>query len=260
MKYIYFLSGLPRAGNTLLSSILNENPNIYATGKSANVEIMHRIFSIKEADIYKEYPQEIGVDNILENYFSNFYKNIKEDYVIERGEWITPYNLSVLSNYCPNNIKIVVMTRKIEDIIKSFLGVAKRNKNYYINQQYNLSSNDLDYKNEIDFKVDLIMQNTHLINMIASIHKIQESNMIKFIDYDDLVTDTVNVIKSIYQFYEIEYFEHNLKNIKQLKGYNDEYFYNDTHTINTKEIAKRNLEINLPKHIVSKYKQYNLDF
>jgi hypothetical protein len=32
-KYLYF-SGLPRAGNTLLSAILNENSNIHATGHS----------------------------------------------------------------------------------------------------------------------------------------------------------------------------------------------------------------------------------
>ena len=34
MKKVYFISGFPRAGNTLLSSILNQNPNISATGKS----------------------------------------------------------------------------------------------------------------------------------------------------------------------------------------------------------------------------------
>jgi len=31
MKDIYFLGGLPRSGNTLLSSILNENPSVYCS-------------------------------------------------------------------------------------------------------------------------------------------------------------------------------------------------------------------------------------
>ena len=41
MKNIFFLSGLPRAGNTLLSSILNQNKNIACTANSILPNILY---------------------------------------------------------------------------------------------------------------------------------------------------------------------------------------------------------------------------
>ena len=257
MKKIFFISGLARSGNTLLSSILNENPNIYATGKSANVEVMHRIYDIKQTDLHKEYGQDFGIENILNSYFTNFYSEIDKDYVIERGEWITPYNLNMLRKYCPNEIKIIVMVRNIEDVIKSFLGVCQRNPNYYINEQYELVKNTLSFKNEIDFKIDMIMSNQHNIDMISAIQNLKPSKEILFVDYDDLVDDVDDTIKNIYKFLNIENFNHDFFNIKQLEGYNDEYFYNDTHTIQTDNIKKRDLKIELPKYVHEKYSKYN---
>tara|TARA_B100001094_G_C18131979_1_gene772800 strand:- start:403 stop:528 length:126 start_codon:yes stop_codon:yes gene_type:complete len=39
MKKIFFISGLPRSGNTLLSSLLNQNPDITVSGQSIIPEI-----------------------------------------------------------------------------------------------------------------------------------------------------------------------------------------------------------------------------
>jgi hypothetical protein len=38
-KKIFFLAGFPRAGNTLLTSILNQNPDICCTPNSVTLEI-----------------------------------------------------------------------------------------------------------------------------------------------------------------------------------------------------------------------------
>ena len=62
---------------------------------------------------------------------------------------------------------------------------------------------------------------------------------------------------TLYKFLNIENFNHNFFNIKQLEGYNDEYFYNDTHTIQTDNIKKRDLKIELPKYVHEKYSKYN---
>ena len=46
MKKIYFLSGYSRAGNTFLSSILNQNKNITVTPNSCVVQIMYSLFEL----------------------------------------------------------------------------------------------------------------------------------------------------------------------------------------------------------------------
>ena len=40
----FFLIALPRSGNTLFASIMNQNPEIVCTGNSITLEIMKELF------------------------------------------------------------------------------------------------------------------------------------------------------------------------------------------------------------------------
>jgi len=42
-KKVYFLTGFPRAGNTVLAAILNQNKNIGATGHSSLPDVFFLI-------------------------------------------------------------------------------------------------------------------------------------------------------------------------------------------------------------------------
>ena len=52
-RKLFFLVALPRSGNTLLASILNQNPDIAATANSMTLEIMKVLFLLKETDVLK---------------------------------------------------------------------------------------------------------------------------------------------------------------------------------------------------------------
>jgi len=125
MKKIYFISGFPRAGNTLLSSILSQNPLIGATGQSFLPDIF---YAIKNAQMnsprYNSWRDNSSLENIFHNIFHNYYQNWDKDYIIERADWMTPYNINVLQQYCPNEIKIVLLVRDVLDVIKSFIKVS----------------------------------------------------------------------------------------------------------------------------------------
>jgi hypothetical protein len=47
-KKLFFLIAQPRSGNTLLASILNQNPDIACTGNSITLEIMKRVIFVKK--------------------------------------------------------------------------------------------------------------------------------------------------------------------------------------------------------------------
>ena len=47
MKRFYYLCGLPRSGNTLLATILNQNKNIAVTPNSVLTEIYKYLYFIK---------------------------------------------------------------------------------------------------------------------------------------------------------------------------------------------------------------------
>lgn len=158
MKEYYFLSGLPRSGNTLLSTILNENKNIHATGRSFLPDLL---FAMKNkennSEFFKNYHCPNNLKNIYKNIFPNYYQNYNVKYIIERGDWITPFNINLLKQVVPNKIKIVILIRDVLEIIKSFLKLCKNYPEFYINKQYNFLDHTTLFTDEIETKVDLIM-------------------------------------------------------------------------------------------------------
>ena len=65
MKKIYYLVGLPRAGNTLFGSILNQNPRVRVTANSIVSEIMWLTECLKKDEAYQNFPDEKSLDNVI---------------------------------------------------------------------------------------------------------------------------------------------------------------------------------------------------
>ena len=61
VKKLFFLVAMPRSGNTLFTSIMNQNPNIACTPNSITLEIMKDLFLLKGTDVFQNYPH---VDHI----------------------------------------------------------------------------------------------------------------------------------------------------------------------------------------------------
>ena len=87
MKNYYFLSGLPRAGNTVLGSLLNEDPQINLTANSVLPDILFLINRAKQREIYRNFPDQKSFNNIYNNVFENYFKDHKADNIICRGPW-----------------------------------------------------------------------------------------------------------------------------------------------------------------------------
>ena len=98
-KKFYFLCGLPRAGNTLLTSLLNQNPQIACTPNAFTLNITDAISKVEETLEYKNSPNNKSLRNLLKNIYPSFYKDWKQKYIIERGLSGMPKNFEYLVNY-----------------------------------------------------------------------------------------------------------------------------------------------------------------
>ena len=262
MKQYFYISGLPRSGNTLLSTILNQNPDIHSTGHSFLPDLLFAIKNTeRNSDRFQNYPCHKNLKNIYDNIISNYYQNYNVKYIIERGDWITPYNINLLKQITPNKIKIVILIRDVLEIIKSFLKLCKDNPEFYINKQYNFLDHTTLFTDEIETKVDLIMAKDKYINTILySIHQLRKNNLLKdflLIDYNDLVKQPEITLNKIYDYYEIDLFKHSFKNFKKELEYNDSIFGALMHKVRTDEIKKNDNDIKLSKNIINKYKHLN---
>ena len=96
MKDIFFLHGLPRAGNTLFSSIMNQNPDVGVSANSICADMMGHLFMLKHTDIFKNYPDHKSFDNVAKSVLENYYKDWPYKYIIDRAPWGWPINLKFL--------------------------------------------------------------------------------------------------------------------------------------------------------------------
>jgi hypothetical protein len=265
-KKIYTLAGFPRAGNTLLSCILNQNPAVQATGHSFIPDIFYALSKVKKLPIYLNFPDSKSYNNVMKNIISNYYKDWNADYIIERGDWITPFNFDMFKRYSPNEIKIVILVRNIIDIIKSYLKICQNNPLFYINREYNSLDKTELYTDEIETKCDLIMKkNDYVDTAIYSIKWLVENNHLSdiyIVEYENLVNNPKETVQSICKFYGLPSFEYKFTDLQQLEVndlmYNDKSLSAPIHTIRTDKIEKSVNEITLSPKIINKYS--NLEF
>ena len=98
-KKLFFLVAQPRSGNTLFTSIMNQNPEIAATPNSITLEIMKDVFLLKQTDVFQNYPDHKSLDNVLDSVYDNYYKDWPQRIIIDRGPVMTPGNFSLMQNY-----------------------------------------------------------------------------------------------------------------------------------------------------------------
>ena len=267
-KRIHFITGFPRCGNTLLGSILNQNPKINATAHSITPDIMANVDNIKSGSVesfqhwtYRTFPDERSLDNVLKNIFNLYYKDWSGDIILERGDWLTPYNFNLLSKYFDQDIRIVVLVRTITDIIKSYIYLCNKYPKFHINIDYERLDPTTLYKSPLEEKCDLLMQKGSYIDCtlfgIKWLLDNDHNEKLLFVEYDDLVSDTISELKRIYGFLDIEFYNHNLSNLSQFKangvGYNDEFVGGDMHTIRVNKVEKVDHGIKLPSKVIAKY-------
>jgi len=257
-KVIHYLCGLPRAGNTILSTILNQNPEIAATANSIITEIFKDLNNLKHLDIFQNYPDYKSYDNVIKAVIPEYYKNWKETIIIDRGPWGAPNNLKFLKHYVNPKPKIVVLVRDVLEVLASFIEWADKNYDAFPNRYGTMDT---------EKRCDLLMNQDGLIvkELIAIKHLVDHHpGTYKLVDYNDLVKNPEKIIKGIYEFYEIKPFKHNLKTFKQFEvngmSYDDKAVGSNLHTIKTKGISKTKRNINkvLPKSIIEKYGNLNV--
>ena len=220
-KKVYFLSGFPRAGNTIISTILNQNKNIATSGHSSLPDCFFRIESIKYTDIYNNFKNNKAIENIQKNLVLNFYKDWKQPYIIDRREWATPFNYEIMKKYCPNEFKIIFLLRNPLDIIRSYLKICIDNPNFYINKQFNFLDKTTLHKTELEEKIELITKKGDFFDVSLFTYKnLKNKKNVLFIKYENFADDPYIEINKIYEFLNIPKYKHsfNIKNQFSVNG------------------------------------------
>jgi sulfotransferase len=250
-KQLFFLVALPRSGNTLFTSIINQNPEIVCTPNSITLEIMKDLFLLKQTDVFLNYQDHDSLDNVLDSVFDNYYKDWPQQYIIDRGPVMTPGNLMLMQKHYRRPFKCIVILRDLMDVLASYMKWYKNNPDAFPNR-YNLNSDDE--------KLGMIMNKDGAVakDLEAIKNAFNYPDICHFVKYDDLISKPEQEMRKIYQFIGLPYYNHQFENLQQINvngiGYDDKVVGKNMHTI--RNVVRK--EINpyldqIPERIRQKY-------
>lgn len=223
MEKIFFQSSLPRAGSTLLQNIMAQNPNFYCSPTSGLIELLYasrdtfskeNTFIAQDPEIMKK--AWLGYcRGALEGYYSEI---TSKKYIIDKSRgWGVYYQW--VNRFYPNP-KMVCMVRDPRSIYTSM------EKNYRKHPEKDAGvTNWGELKGTTTAKrVDLWAQTAPVGVSMDRLEDIIAQGLDKnilFIKFEDLTLYPQKEISRIYDYFEIEKFEHDFQNVKQLTQEDD---------------------------------------
>jgi len=246
MKEVFFLTGLPRAGNTLFSCLINNNKHIKATANTVLSDVIYQLNMIKDYDMFHNFPDHRSLNNIIHSTFVNYYKDWGCDYIIDRGPWGTPSNLFFLKQIIKKP-KFIVLYRPVLECLASLIKIEKP-KNIEQRCHALMQLNEGKQGPRVGILAKYLWS-------IKNIIKEKEEHIV--VDYDDFIDNPKKTIKKISNFIEVPLRFNNKLEQFNVNGlyYKDEIYGFPLHAIRTKKIKREKYSIEqvLPKSIIKEY-------
>lgn len=232
-KKYHFITGLPRSGSTLLSSILKQNTKFHASITDPLATMVKGVIETSQQGpgIKHEVPVSRR-KNILESLFDGYYKDVDKEVIFNTNRaWtlLTPQIDSIF----PES-RLIVCVRDIAWVLDSFETAHRKNP---------LSTNTATggLAGTVYSRIESLMEETGIVGFpytgIKQAITSNEKHKLMLVEYDQLCKTPEAIMKAIYSFIDQPYYEHDFNNVEASW---DEY----------------DAEIGIPLHTVRKSVQF----
>ena len=249
-KQLFFLVAQPRSGNTLFTSIINQNPEIACTPNSITLEIMKDMFLLKQTDVFQNYPDHKSLDNVLDVVYDTYYKDWPQPIIIDRGPVMTEGNLYLMQKHFKRPFKCIVLLRDTVDVLASYMKWYTENPDAFVNKLANTDEE----------KLSIVMNKEGAVakDLEAIKNSYNYKDMCHYVKYDDLVSQPEQEIRKVYQFMNLPYYNHRFQDLQQVEvngmKYDDTIVGKNMHNIRSLVRKVPNPYIDkIPERIRKKY-------
>jgi len=214
----YFMAGLPRAGSTVLSALLNQNPRIHSGPSSPVVPTMLDLEkSFSNNELFLAYPKTEQARQIIASVLPQYYSDVQKPVVIDKNRsWVS--RPEYITGYFNIEPKILCPVRNLDEIVASFVKMCHDNPIEagkpinFIDKALIQNNMELTDENRASFVSGpgIIGQS---FDGIRTILESGQEKIIHFIEYDDLMSNPQETMNKIYEFLEEEPYEHDFDNI-----------------------------------------------
>ena len=212
---LVFLSGLPRSGSTVLSSLLNQHPKLYATTTSPVLGMVLNFYNhwepqtdiqLKDKNIQQRTDM---VKALLENAHAHFNKPI----IIDKNRgW--PKNIKLYEELTGKKPKIICTVRDIPSIMSSFVKLTEKDKDNFIDTFLRNTGFTVNNTNRCRYlwRSGVVGQSWQ---SFMSGYQYDKSCML-ILTYEDIVNNPLETMRKIEGFLEIESFDYDINNLKPM--------------------------------------------
>jgi len=224
MKQFFFISGLPRSGSTLLCNILAQNNELFVSKATSGCHDV--LFNIRNQwDKLIEHQAE-GVDyeqlkRVLQTVL-NSYHSTDKNIVIDKGRgWLSLIEMAeFILGYTP---KIIVPVRNISEILSSFEKLWRNSTGFF---QWDFEQNDYFKAQTTEGRCDIWSSADQPVGLAYNrvkdaINRGYKNNLL-FVEFDQLTSQPAQTLKTVYDYLELPYFQHNFNNVEQYTSEDDQ--------------------------------------
>ena len=219
-KTFYFVAGLPRSGSTLITTILNQNPEIHGESVSSLsnlVGTIHANWLNIEANL--EHSNEQARIGVLRSMFDGYYGHVDRPIIIDKDRvWMSI--IPLLEILLQAQVKIITCVRNPAEILASFEKLRRNNPMFVTRVD-----RDLQNTSSIESRAQWYASPSGPLGIAHSYVKDAVTqgylDRLLFVDYNRFCNTPRGQMRRIYDFLELPHHEHDFENIKQIQQFND---------------------------------------
>ena len=243
MNKLNFISGLPRAGSTLLAAILRQNPRFTASFRSPLEDMLRRQVRAASGE-FSSLLADRNTD-ICRAMVEAYYKDADVAFDTNRA-WMLRDSLT--EQLFPDH-KMILCVRGVIDILNSFEKLHKRNP-MMLTGMY-----DESHDRDVFTRCTALMSDE---GSVLAPHKALQQYLAAtnitpmIVEYNDLVSNPKGTLKAIYKYLGEADFAHDFDNVEQIPGakeYDMEMKTPGLHSVRH-EVYKEDSKMLLPQTII----------
>jgi sulfotransferase len=208
---IYFISGLPRSGSTLLSALLRQNPGFHAGMSSPVAPMCNALLNVM--GIKSEFATsftEGQKTELLKGIFANYYSHLPEGTVIFDSSRSWCSRLSLLNRLFPD-VRMICCVRNVAWIMDSFERLVQKHP-----LAYSRMFND-DERETVYSRTEALARYNRVVGYsLAALREAyygRYSSSLLLVDYELLARFPQKCMQLVYDFLGMEHFLYDPENV-----------------------------------------------
>jgi sulfotransferase len=209
----HFISGLPRAGSTLLAAILRQNPKFHAGMTSPLGGLCSGLLSqFSAGSEYGPMITQAQRRRLLKGLFESYYADEKDKEIIFDTNRMWSAKLPALMDLYPD-AKVLACVRNVAWIMDSIEKIYRANPF----ENTKLYNDDVE-RNTVYSRVETLAQRNRLVGFawaaLKDAYYGQHAKSLLLIEYDLLAEAPEKVMRLVYEFLGEPWYEHDFNNVQ----------------------------------------------